>query len=238
MSPVLTVYVFWNYHEAEYRQYDFTTENRNLGQFLQAASDAGLFVNLRIGPFVCAEWTFGGLPVWLRNGMHFRTNDTQWEYEMETFVTYLLRYVEPFLARNGGPIILAQIENEYDNMEGDDAGNKEYVQWCGALTQKLDIGIPWVMCSSHDAPQFIINTCNGFYWSAATLTERANNLSAQQQLFDDNSWTFPHTLFCFILYPFFLRPIVDDSDSWIDQHETNFPNQPSLWTEGLEWVVL
>ena len=178
------MYVFWNYHEAEYRQYDFTTENRNLGQFLQAAADAGLFVNLRIGPFVCAEWTFGGLPTWLRNGMHFRTNDTQWEYEMETFVTYLLRYVEPYLARNGGPIILAQIENEYDNMEGDNAGNKQYVQWCGALTQRMDIGIPWVMCSSHDAPAFIINTCNGFY-----------------------------------------------CDAWIDQHENNFPNQPSLWTE-------
>ena len=162
---VCTVYVFWNYHEPEYRQYDFTTENRNLGQFLQAAADAGLFINLRIGPFVCAEWTFGGLPVWLRNGMHFRTNDTRWEYEMDTFVTYILRYVEPWLARNGGPIILAQIENEYDNMEGDDAGNKEYVEWCGALTQKADIGIPWVMCSSHDAPSFIINTCNGFYWS-------------------------------------------------------------------------
>ena len=44
-----------NYHEWHYRQYDFTTENRNLGAFLQAAADAGLFVNLRIGPFVCAE---------------------------------------------------------------------------------------------------------------------------------------------------------------------------------------
>ena len=180
----IQVYVFWNYHEAEYRQYDFTTENRNLGQFLTAAADAGLFVNLRIGPFVCAEWTFGGLPTWLRNGMAFRTNDTRWQHEMETFVSYITNYTEPWLARNGGPIILAQIENEYDNMEGDDAGHKEYVQWCGALTQKLDIGIPWLMCSSHDAPPFIINTCNGFY-----------------------------------------------CDAWIDQHETNFPDQPSLWTE-------
>jgi hypothetical protein len=56
---MIQVYVFWNYHEAVYRQYDFETENRNLGQFLQAAADAGLFINLRIGPFVCAEWTYG-----------------------------------------------------------------------------------------------------------------------------------------------------------------------------------
>ena len=95
-------------HEAVYRQYDFTTENRNLGQFLQAAADAGLFINLRIGPFVCAEWSYGGLPMWLRTGMKFRTNDTAWEHEMETFVSYITKYVEPWLARNGGPIILAQ----------------------------------------------------------------------------------------------------------------------------------
>ena len=48
-------------------------------------------------------------------------------------------------------------------MEGNDEGNKAYVQWCGQLTQRLDIGIPWVMCSSHDAPSYIISTCNGFY---------------------------------------------------------------------------
>ena len=116
---------------------------------------------------MCAEWNYGGIPIWLRGLTNrFRTNDTVWESEMATFVTYIARYVEPYLARNGGPIVLAQIENEYDNMEGDSAANREYVQWCGALTQRLAIGIPWVMCSSHDAPAYIINTCNGFYCDA------------------------------------------------------------------------
>ncbi|KAM1247475.1 hypothetical protein ACFX13_044311 [Malus domestica] len=35
---------------------------------------ASLFVNLQIGPYVCAEWNFGGFPVWLKyvSGIVFR----------------------------------------------------------------------------------------------------------------------------------------------------------------------
>jgi hypothetical protein len=52
-------YVFWNYHEDVKGQMDWETESRNLRQFLQAAQDEGLFINLRIGPYVCAEWYYG-----------------------------------------------------------------------------------------------------------------------------------------------------------------------------------
>lgn len=50
------VYVFWNYHEHFYNFngthiYDFS-DRGNLTQFLQIAADVGLFVNLRIGPYV------------------------------------------------------------------------------------------------------------------------------------------------------------------------------------------
>jgi len=163
----IQVYLFWNYHEADYRQYDFKTENRNLAQFIQTAADKGLFINLRIGPFVCAEWTLGGIPQWVRElDIPFRTNNTVWENEMEVISRYVYKYVEPFLAKNGGPIILIQLENEYDNMEGNDAGNKEYLQWVGGLTQRIDSSVTWIMCSSHDAPSYVINTCNGFYCDA------------------------------------------------------------------------
>ena len=42
---------FWNYHEDVKGTRDYQTESRNLREFLQAAQDAGLFVNLRIGPY-------------------------------------------------------------------------------------------------------------------------------------------------------------------------------------------
>ena len=60
--------------------YDFKSGNRDLLRFLKNAADANLWVNLRIGPYVCAEWNYGGLPVWLREdtGIVFRTYDQQW----------------------------------------------------------------------------------------------------------------------------------------------------------------
>ena len=54
-------YVFWNIHEQKQGVLDFSGR-ANLSKFLQDAADAGLFVNLRVGPYVCAEWNYGGLP--------------------------------------------------------------------------------------------------------------------------------------------------------------------------------
>ena len=63
---MLQVYVFWNVHEPTYdfsgnHVYDYSGR-ANLTLFLQTAMEVGIFVNLRIGPYVCAEWSFGGLP--------------------------------------------------------------------------------------------------------------------------------------------------------------------------------
>ena len=60
---MITLYVFWNLHEPVRGTYDFATGRKNLPLFLQKAADHGLFVYLRPGPYVCAEWDYGGLPV-------------------------------------------------------------------------------------------------------------------------------------------------------------------------------
>ena len=44
-------------HEAEKRVYDWSSESHNLGRFIALAAEYGLFVYLRVGPFVCSEWT-------------------------------------------------------------------------------------------------------------------------------------------------------------------------------------
>ena len=151
------IYVFWNIHEFKSGQnYDFTGP-ANLPLFVEKAAKVGLFVNLRIGPYVCAEWNYGGLPVWLNSipGMSLRSDSPVWEKEMERFVTDITKIMEKYLARNGGPIILAQIENEYRWKQ-----YMDYINWCGELTAKLDLGIPWVMCNGLSANN-TINTCNG-----------------------------------------------------------------------------
>jgi hypothetical protein len=150
-------YVFWNIHEQKQGTYDFSGR-ANLSQFLQEAANAGLFVNLRIGPYVCAEWDYGALPAWLNNipNMSFRSNNDAWKTEMKRFVSDIVTYVDPFLAKNGGPIILAQIENEYNG------GDNAYVEWCGSLVSNdfASTKIPWIMCNGAVASS-TIGTCNG-----------------------------------------------------------------------------
>ena len=51
----IQTYVFWNIHEQQRGTYDFTGR-ANLTLFLDEAAKAGLFVNLRLGPYVCSEW--------------------------------------------------------------------------------------------------------------------------------------------------------------------------------------
>ncbi|THG04592.1 hypothetical protein TEA_004670 [Camellia sinensis var. sinensis] len=107
----IETYVFWNAHEPIYRQYDFS-ENLDLVRFIRAIHDEGLYAILRIGPYVCAEWNYGGFPVWLHNipGIAFRTNNEVYENEMKNFTTLIVDMVrdEGLFASKGGPIILAQ----------------------------------------------------------------------------------------------------------------------------------
>ncbi|KAI3772554.1 hypothetical protein L6452_03742 [Arctium lappa] len=168
----IETYVFWNAHEPLPREYDFSG-NLDLIRFLKTIQDEGLYAVLRIGPYVCAEWNYGGFPVWLHNipGIELRTANTAFMNEMQTFTTKIVNMVkeENLFAVQGGPIILAQIENEYGNVISSygDAG-KDYINWCAKMATSLDIGVPWIMCQEDDAPQPMINTCNGWYCDAFT----------------------------------------------------------------------
>ncbi|XP_062509581.1 uncharacterized protein LOC134185731 [Corticium candelabrum] len=154
----IQTYAFWNFHELERGKFDFSGR-RNVRLFLETAARLGLFVNFRIGPFVCAEWDYGGLPVWLNweEGVVFRSYNDVWMAAMKAFVDVIVEEIEPFLAKNGGPVILAQIENEYPAKSRLDW---KYVEWCGRLAHSYDLEIPWLMCSGASANN-TINTCNG-----------------------------------------------------------------------------
>ncbi|XP_008811417.2 beta-galactosidase 13-like [Phoenix dactylifera] len=163
----IETYVFWNGHEPRQREYNFEG-NYDLIRFIKEIQNAGLYAILRIGPYACAEWNYGGIPAWLRKipGMQFRTNNQQWKDEMQNFTTLIVDMVrrEKLLAPQGGPIILTQIENEYGNIMGPygEEGN-QYVKWCASFAQSLEVGVPWIMCQQDNAPQPMINTCNGYY---------------------------------------------------------------------------
>src|ERR1039457_6425588 len=61
----IAAYIFWNYHELSPGVFDFTTENRNIAAFIRICKEENMWVLLRPGPYVCAEWDFGGLPSYL-----------------------------------------------------------------------------------------------------------------------------------------------------------------------------
>ncbi|CAN8268131.1 unnamed protein product [Cochlearia groenlandica] len=169
---VIQTYVFWSGHEPSPGKYYF--EDRfDLVKFIKLIHQAGLYVSLRIGPYVCAEWNFGGFPVWLKYvpGMVFRTDTEPFKTAMQKFTKKIVDVMkeEKLFETQGGPIIISQIENEYGPMEWElGEGGKAYTKWTSEMALGLSTSVPWVMCKQDDAPYPIVNTCNGFYCEGFT----------------------------------------------------------------------
>ncbi|KAL5572484.1 hypothetical protein UlMin_022081 [Ulmus minor] len=164
---VIQTYVFWNGHEPSPGKYYFG-DRYDLVKFIKLVQQAGLYVHLRIGPYICAEWNFGGFPVWLKYvpGMQFRTDNGPFKAAMQKFTEKIVGMMkaEGLFETQGGPIILSQIENEFGPVEWE-IGNpgKAYTKWAAQMAVGLNTGVPWIMCKQEDAPDPIIDTCNGFY---------------------------------------------------------------------------
>ena len=138
--------IYHNFLQIWQKVLEFFAESRTCFQFLVGAGPPQPPPNRR----PC-------LPVWLNQvaNISFRSSNPQWEDAMKKFILEIVHYVTPYLAKNGGPIILAQIENEY-------GGNDQaYVDWCGDLvTHELAFTqIPWTMCNGKSANS-TIETCN------------------------------------------------------------------------------
>ncbi|XP_074360230.1 beta-galactosidase 16-like [Apium graveolens] len=162
---VIQTYVFWNLHEPQPGLYDFSGRKDIVG-FIKEIQAQGLYVSLRIGPFIESEWTYGGLPVWLLDvpGIIYRTDNEPFKLRMQNFTAKIVNMMksEGLYASQGGPIILSQIENEYQTVEA--AFHEQgatYVRWAAQMAVGLQTGVPWVMCKQDDAPDPVINACNG-----------------------------------------------------------------------------
>lgn len=110
----VSTYVFWNRHEPEPGRYDFSGEN-DVAAYVRLAQTVGLDVILRPGPYVCAEWDFGGLPSWLlRDGdVRVRSTDERFLMPVRRWLMRLGEELAPLLSDCGGPIVAVQLENEY-----------------------------------------------------------------------------------------------------------------------------
>ncbi|XP_059280274.1 beta-galactosidase 16-like isoform X2 [Lycium ferocissimum] len=134
--------------------------------FMKQIQKQGLYACLRIGPYIEGEWTYGGFPFWLHDvpGIVFRSNNEPFKFYMQNFTTKIVNLMksEGLYASQGGPIILSQIENEYQNVEKAFGENgPPYVEWAAKMAVGLETGVPWCMCKQDDAPDPVINACNG-----------------------------------------------------------------------------
>lgn len=87
----------------------------DLAEFLNAAKQEDLFVIMRSGPFICAEFEFGGFPSWLlrEDNIELRTSNSVYMGYVTRYFQKLMAYLLPFQWTKGGPIIMFQVENEY-----------------------------------------------------------------------------------------------------------------------------
>jgi beta-galactosidase len=117
----ISTYVFWNYHEKEEGIFDFSSDNHNLGEFFKMVQDEGLWLIVRPGPYVCAEWEFGGIPAYLLRipDIKLRCMDPRYMAAAERYMKNLAAEIKPYLITNGGPVLMLQIENEYGSYGND-----------------------------------------------------------------------------------------------------------------------
>ena len=110
----LCIYVFWNIHEQREGEFDFSGNN-DVAEFCRLAQKSGMYVIVRPGPYVCAEWEMGGLPWWLlkKKDIRLREQDPYFMERVRIFEKKVGEQLAPLTIQNGGPIIMIQVENEY-----------------------------------------------------------------------------------------------------------------------------
>ena len=138
------IYIFWNIHEQQEGVFDFSG-NSDIAEFCRVAQKNGMYVIVRPGPYVCAEWEMGGLPWWLlkKKDIKLRELDPYFMERVSIFEEKVAEQLRPLTIQNGGPIIMIQVENEYGSYGTD----KPYVsQIRDVLKKNYGEGVTLFQC--------------------------------------------------------------------------------------------
>lgn len=159
----IETYVAWNFHEAHEGKWDFNGD-KDLREFIIQAGELGLYVILRPGPYICAEWDFGGLPSWLmtKSGITYRTANAAYMHYLDKYMSKVLPLLVDLQVTRGGNIILIQNENEYYTTTLPDRLN--YCQFITQLFRKAGFDIPVITCNNLTEPRIpeTIECCNAY----------------------------------------------------------------------------
>jgi beta-galactosidase len=148
----ISIYLMWNHYEREPGVWDFHSDNRNFVHFIRLCQREGMWVYLRPGPYICGEWDFGGLPPYLLRHPEMRVrdkDDADYMAAVRHYIARIAQQVAPLMVRNGGPILMLQIENEYASFGNDLA----YLKQVQALWQAHGIDGPFSIADGLGAIQ-------------------------------------------------------------------------------------
>jgi beta-galactosidase len=109
----IETYVAWNVHEPEPNQWTFEGY-ADIVRFVKLVQKHGLYMIVRVSPYICAEWDNGGIPYWLlkdRN-VRLRSRHPTFQNAAKNFYHMVISKLKPFFATNGGHILAGQLENE------------------------------------------------------------------------------------------------------------------------------
>jgi beta-galactosidase len=145
----------WNRHEPQPGRFDFADE-ADLPAFLDLCAAMALYVIVRPGPYICAEWENGGLPAWLtaREGLQLRVDDPAYLAATLRWFDVLLPMLAERQITRGGPIILCQIENEHwaSGRYGHDGHQRSLAQ--AAIERGIEIPQYTCVGATRDWPEF------------------------------------------------------------------------------------
>jgi beta-galactosidase len=137
----IAAYFFWNFYEQEPGSFDFETGNHDVARFIRLVQEEGMWLMVRPGPYVCAEWDFGGLPAWLLRipDIKVRCMDPRYISAVDRYITAFSQIIRDFQINRGGPVIMVQLENEYGSYGND----RNYMQWLKDAWLRNGIGVPF-----------------------------------------------------------------------------------------------
>jgi hypothetical protein len=125
-NNVVAIDVSWEEHEPTRGVFNLAG-SANLTRVYELAARVGVFVHVRFHPRGCTQTADAA-----------GANVQAWKAEVERFVTVMVAVSRPFLASNGGPIIMTEMVN------GECSSTEDFARWTGDLISLLNTSTPWI----------------------------------------------------------------------------------------------
>lgn len=147
----ISTYMPWNVHE-QFEGKWASSGDFDVAAFVRLAGELGLYVILRPGPYIGADWDFGGLPAWLsaKSGVTLRGSNAAYTHYYDKYFGQMLGRLADLQVSRNGNIVLIQNENEYRMTTMPDRLN--YLEFVNQLFRRSGFDIPIINCNLFSDP--------------------------------------------------------------------------------------